>query len=651
MIPDKHQQRAIDAFIAGTQHVRVPATAGSGKTTLGLGAVVACVERGRIDPASILVTTFTRKAADEFRARLNRQLGAARARAVHVGTYHSWGLRQLRGLSEVPGHRFDMAQCIDVHNATRIGKGRVWEQIIRYAPQGITGIGAPSLGLRDAHWRDYDGAVSFLRSHDLEVGDRKTRLWCRAHPDQVPERFVEAWTLYEAVKQALGLWSFADVLTAYAQHLEHHPEPFARVVVDEVQDNDLVQARIMAQWAKNCPVLLLGDVCQAVYAFRGAVPEVFLDAPERLQGDVLTVPLPTNYRSGSALVELGSAVVQGQPWALVDQPVASRSTKGRISVVAGKTPADLATRLLGRIQATRGSRPFGSYTVLCRTNAECGLYEGVAMELGIPVRLLGRSFWESRVVRDFAAYAALTRIDSSAALEQVYNRPLRYLPLGTVQLVSLRILSGQSLLDSLDLEIRRSRRALRRNLSSLRTDLVELRALGWPAQVERIAQWLRPSTDDAQLEGHAADEDGRQKLVDIVQNYALRLDDGLSFARYAEAAAAASRTRKAPANKRLTLSTIHRYKGLQSPVVAVVATRGRLPHDRGEPDEERRLFYVATTRAEDELWLGYAENADSGDPLGPSPFLAETGIAKILETHAGWLSAPHQAGRPGGLHV
>jgi len=642
---DPEQQAVVRAVVAGEGHLRVPASAGSGKTRTLVASVAACLQAG-VPPDRILVATFTRKAADEFQKRLGQATTPHLAYQVRVGTFHSLALRRLRAdahlLDDFGGpdgldptdHRshWDMRDCMDVPQCRLMRPARLWSAIVDYSRDGIPGLGRKGLDL-SGNWRDYANTLTYIRSQNVRHGTEAALRYLKDHRAHHPQCFSEAWDLFEAAKEALGAWDFADALDAYLDLVKLAPEYLERVLVDEAQDNDLVQAAIVEEWAQGCPVTLCGDGRQAIYAWRGARPEVFVQADKTL--GAATLSIPTNYRSGARIVRAGAAAVDGQEWAVGDPPKPARDLEGSVELLRGYDSPGAAARGIERIAELHEAEgiPYDHFAILCRTNDECGLFEGVAMEQRVPVHVVGRSFWQAREVQDFLAYSALTQVDNPVAIDRIYNRPMRYIGRATMAKVTRQLHDG-----SLDVALRnvamRERPNTARNLSGLRSDLLGLRALpSWEAQANQIARLLLPppEKDDSKLEGRETDTPARAKLVEIAHTYAGYFDDGLSFVRYAEAALANSTFGEGGHEAgRVTVSTIHKAKGLEWPHVFVLATEGRLPLSQTPEDEERRLFYVAVTRAEDSLTLIYADQNGRGKPAGPSRFILEPAFNTLV---------------------
>lgn len=633
----EEQEAAIAAILRKDNHVRVPASAGSGKTRVLVEAIARLAEGGT-EPEKILAVTFTAKAGKVLEERLVVRLGRSRAARLEVGTYHRLARRRALSSNDQPGHRWSMRRCINVPGCEVGSERRIWSAIVDYDRGGVPGTGAKSLGI-SPKWRQYASAVGYLRALGVREGSEEawTEISRLDAEGQVPPRLQTAWAMFEEAKQALGAWDFADVIDAYVDWLDEHTEAAEVVLVDEAQDNDHVQAAIVESWAQGgAKIVLVGDSRQSLYGFRGAFPELFL-AGSLAGAETQTMPLSTNYRSSAPIVDLGSAIVEGQEWAIGGRPHAHRTEGEPVRTISGADATGCLDGIAHAIKALTGEgREPSEIAVLARTNADCGAVEATLHAHGIPASITGRrSFWASGVVRDLVAYAALCAYESPEALVHVINRPKRYMRTVTGQGIASLMREGagasmaakQWAMSSTNGQQARAARELAADIEAVR------RCSAWADQVKEIRALLTRGSDVADGEepkvGESADEDTKQVTLAKACEIAGRLESASAFVAFAESAANAAVYSTSPLQGRVMISTVHRAKGLEWPVVFVLAADGRLPliHRRGtDIDEERRVAYVAVTRAEDLLYCCWWNESDDGEPCGPSRFLVEAGL-------------------------
>ncbi|MDP3768836.1 MAG: 3'-5' exonuclease, partial [Dehalococcoidia bacterium] len=582
--------------------------------------------REGLDPAALVVTTFTSKAGRELADRLARVLSREARNAARVGTFHGIALRVLKDRDAA---RWDIARCLDVGEATR-AKGVpsaaiLWSRVLSWNAEGIPGLpGIKALDLDDPDTKAYSQAVDVIRAKGLGLVAGEALARESGFPG-----LLDAWQLVDRAKAALGVFDFADVLAAYHAGLAGGSirDRAAVVIVDEAQDNSFVQLEIARLLAQGGALVLVGDGRQAIYAWRGAAPEIFLGA-----GAVLGArdrEIATNYRSGRTIVEIGNRVAEGKDWACGGAARAARADAGSVGVVGAATPIDEADGVARSIQAAidEGSATPGDFAILNRTNAQNGVFEAALVERGIPCVVVGGvPFFARRDVKDVLAYVSLAAGDDLDALARVCNRPRRYLGRAFVAAVKGALGTGDGLVSAIRDVAVDLRRGSRDGALELANTIEGLRDAGWPRAADLAAGVLAPV--EGAGEGASADDDKRG-VVWTVAGVAARFAsarDLLDFAAKCEGAVTKASEGDQVAG-RVTVSTVHRAKGLEWTRVFVSATAGVFPHFRSEGNaareaEEDRLFYVATSRARDSLILTWSAVDSRGKPAGPSVFVA-----------------------------
>ncbi len=580
----------------------VVAGAGTGKT-MTLAARVAWLVRQGADPQRLLLLTFSRRAAAEMARRAGRLLHEAMglpasARPPELpwcGTFHSVAARLLR------------------EEAPRIGLAPGFTVLDRADAQDLLAMTRQALGLAEGEKR-FPLAATCLAIHSRAVNTRTPLAplldehwpWCREHAAEL-QRLFAAYGEAKLQQQSLD---FDDLLLSW-WHLMQVPGMAARiggrfdqVLVDEVQDVNRLQADItQALKPHGRGLTAVGDDAQSIYAFRGADVRHILDWPQRFSPPARVLTLERNYRSTPALLAASNAVIALAPERFAKQLWSDRPAAGRPRLA---TVADEAAQARGVANAVLAQREAGlalrRQAVLFRTATHSAALELELVRRGIPfVKYGGLRFLEAAHVKDVLA---VLRWADNPASQLAALRVARLVPgMGPASL--RRLLAHQAPLAQF--KPPPSAAAAWPALVALMT---QLRGQGarWPDDLQHVVSWMRPHLerlyDDArvrladleQLARIAAGQPGRERFVTE-----LTLDPP-----------EASSDEAGPPRRDedyLILSTIHSAKGQEWSAVHVLnVVDGCLPADMAtgraaEIEEERRLLYVAMTRARDELTL------------------------------------------------
>ena len=578
---DPYQREAITTE---AQPLCVLAAAGSGKTRVLTRRIAWRVNEGSASARYVLALTFTRKAASELRGRLS-SLGLAEP--ATAGTFHAIALAELRRL------------------ATE--RGRPAPVVIASRAPLLSAAAGNDLAHDRASLADLAAEIEWAQAQCLTVRDYSrtaSRLGRSGQCD--PDLVTEIWRRYEREKQRRGVLDFDDLLHRCATELENDPDfaasatwRFRHIFVDEYQDVNPAQLRLLDRWLGDGDDLcVVGDPDQAIYAWNGSDPRALIDFPLRHPGSRV-VRLAVNYRSTEAVLAVASSVLRTEVVSSPDLPareqrdqsgaepgpaLAADSARASVPtqpIVAYETDADEAEGVVAALRRARSpGAPWSSLAVLARTNAQLVLFERALAASGIPFRSGGG--------RAFLARPTVRR-----ALDRLTSRPD---PLG------------------------------------FRAWLEELAALG-PGPSDGVAG-DEPDTFDTPYDDEAAKpgliDDDLAELTSLASEY-LRCDSGPSgegFLSWLEASLRSDPPRQV--GDAVDLVTFHRAKGLEWRVVFVTGLEdGLVPiaHARSPEAiaEERRLLYVACTRAMEDLRCSWARErsfAGRRSARKPSPYLA-----------------------------
>ena len=606
----------------------VLAGAGSGKTRTLTYRVARLLESG-VSPDRILVATFTNKAARSMLLRVSELVGAG-IRLPWGGTFHHIGHKMIRRHADRLGYERNFS-IIDGEDARQMVNACITETVekkIAKFPKGDV--------LRDI----FSFGANTQQSLADVIADRYP------HFSFCGEAIVEVARMYRERKKKLGVMDFDDLLLNWRRLLMEHPdileryaETFLHVLVDEYQDTNLIQGDItdlLAGCHRN--LMVVGDDSQSIYSFRGANYANIISFPERYP-DCRIFRLETNYRSTPEILNMANLTIQKNPRQF---PKTLRAVRGR-----GLRPALVAARNVGQqadfisqriIELMREGISPCDVAVLYRAHYHSMEVQMEFTRRAIPFELRsGIRFFEQAHIKDVASYM---RVLQNPFDEPAWKRLLgHYEKSGRVTVDKIWQAIG---VEKNPLEaflspefLRKSGKAARPGLEQCRKVFQDLLALGAePAHAVIIDLILRNGYEDYLLSAYT---DAQGRVDDLVQlaNFSARFAGMEEFlGEMALLTGVTEEDDEAPGRaEKVILSTIHQAKGLEWKVVFLLwCADGMIPlaralHDPDGEEEERRLFYVATTRAKDELYLSYptVEYSRGGGYVAvkPSRFIRE----------------------------
>jgi DNA helicase II / ATP-dependent DNA helicase PcrA len=623
--------------------VLVLAGAGSGKTRVIAHRIAWLLGVEGIGPRHVLAVTFTNKAAEEMRRRVEDLLLPAGIRPPLIATFHSACVRILR----------ERARLVGLEPSFVIYDEEDRLSIVKEAMRQL------DMDERQTTPASVVHRISHAKNHMLSVEEAE-----RLARTPREERIAQLYRLYEDRLRAVGGVDFDDLLLLVVRLLETSPESLAwyrtlwtHVLVDEYQDTNRAQYRIiqlLTQEHRN--LCVVGDPDQSVYRWRGADLRNILDF-EKDFPDCLVIPLEQNYRSTKRILDIASAIIANNR-ARRDKRLWTENDEGeQARVYRAWDESEEAGWVAQTVRSLHGEGlEYGDVAVFYRTNAQSRVLEDALRRASIPYVIVGGvRFYERREIKDIVAYLRLSvNPADDVAFRRAIAAPSRGVGKATLdRLADAARARGVSLLATCaelpaDLATK-ARRALD-GFGRLIARLAERRAtLTLPAFIDEVA--IASGYRDALKAEQTAEADARleniEELVAASEEFVATQEaagaESVPLEAFLDSIALVADVDSLDEDAEgVTLMTLHSAKGLEFPAVFLTGMEeGVFPHSRSmddpeELEEERRLCYVGITRAEQRLWLSYAlHRRIQGYGLGePSRFLLEIPTEQLVLLNA-----------------
>lgn len=622
----------------------VIAGAGSGKTRVLTYKIAYLINNG-MKPWNILALTFTNKAADEMKQRVGALVGNDMARYLNMGTFHSVFSKILRAEADIIGYTSNFT-IYDESDSRSLIKTIIKEMQLDdkvYKPASI-------------HSR-----ISMAKNN-LMLPDRYVKypdLLERDKMQKIPA-FSNIYSAYCLRCVKANAMDFDDLLTNTYMLFEKnesvrckYSERFKFILVDEYQDTNSVQQNIVCQLSKDhlC-VCAVGDDAQSIYAFRGANIDNILGFRSEFSGARL-FKLERNYRSTQRIVQAANSLIRHNEHQ-IHKEVYSRNSEGnKIKIKPSYSDREEALIVCSEIKKIRKEEKcdYGDFAILYRTNAQSRSFEEAMIKVGIPYKIYGGlSFYQRKEIKDIVAYFRMViNQNDEEAFKRIINYPKRGIGDTTVKkiagLASLNSVSlwqvicepekyglsvSKATLDKLTAFKSMIETFVEQSLTTdayaLAVDIINNSGIRKEVYVDKLPENVSRQENVEELLGSMQEfvcgrkEEGREdeaKLSDFLQEISLQseLDNN-----------------EATENGNVALMTVHSAKGLEFPTVFVVGLEENLfpsmmsQNSPREIEEERRLLYVAITRAERNCFLTYAKSRYRYGKMemeAPSRFLKE----------------------------
>jgi DNA helicase-2/ATP-dependent DNA helicase PcrA len=626
------QQREAVAHVEGP--LLLLAGAGSGKTRVITHRIAHLIEAHHIPGPAVLAVTFTNKASQEMRDRVNALLGdSSRSKTPLVSTFHSFCVRALRrdggSLAEIrPGFTRQFT-IYDADDQVALIKS-VYKQ----------------LGLDDKFmpYRAMLARVSHGKSHDESPPD-----WFNAANDPKLTRQAKIYELYEERLRQANALDFDDLLLETVRLMKHdaalralYNRNFEFVMIDEYQDTNACQyqlMRLLTESRRN--VCVVGDEDQSIYGWRGADIRNILDF-ERDYPNAVVIRLEQNYRSTKNILEAASAVVAHNKERKGKWLWTHAETGTKIGCYEAPDGENEALFIADTIEKIISRNPLERVAVLYRTNSQSRQIEEALRRYGRKYLVVGGfSFYQRAEVKDLLAYLRiLFTPQDSIALLRIVNTPARGIGKGTIEQVEqVALKNGISIWKALPMMLE-ARAFPTRAEAALRSFLALIGRLTELAHEQPVHELLRAILEqtgyEAMLKSDTSPEAETRlaNLEELVNAAAGAADRGETAAEFLDHAALVADADGVDEKAAVSLLTMHNAKGLEFPNVFIAGLEeGLFPHSRSltseaAMEEERRLCYVGMTRAEKRLYLSsarYRRRFGGGQPEVslPSRFLKE----------------------------
>jgi len=619
----------------------VIAGAGSGKTRVLTYRIVHLINEG-IDPFNILALTFTNKAAKEMKKRISQSVGVSIAKNIWMGTFHSVFARILRTEASYIGYPANFT-IYDTQDSERLVSNIIKELKLNKDNYKAKQIRNRISSLKN----NFISPEKYYSVPDLVEQDKISKR----------EEFVTIYKRYNDRCFKASAMDFDDLLLKTNELLNKFPEilskyqdKFRYIMVDEYQDTNYSQYLIIKSLSDRYENLcVVGDDSQSIYSFRGANIDNILNFKKHYP-NCSTYKLEQNYRSSNNIVQCANSLIKKNKFKLDKTIWTSNEDGDKILVNKSQTDSDEGRFIASSIFQEKNNEYLdnSSFAVLYRTNAQSRSIEDALRKINIEYQVFGGlSFYQRKEIKDVLAYLRLTQNQNDEeSFRRIINFPTR--GIGQTTIDKLTLISEKenlSLFDSIskiknyDIKINSSTIDKLENFQNLILSLKVFsnnnNALDTATHILNKSFIINYYKDEGSLESFNRIEN-IEELINGINDFMLGQNElyesDKSLSKYLEDVALYSETDKNIESNKVSLMTIHMAKGLEFPVVYVVGLEENLfpsimsINSREEIEEERRLFYVAMTRAEKKLILSYCNQRFKWGNIvesEPSRFLSE----------------------------
>jgi DNA helicase II / ATP-dependent DNA helicase PcrA len=599
-----------EAVVCENKNLLVLAGAGSGKTRVLTSRIAWLLQQGKASPFSILAVTFTNKAANEMKGRVEKSNGSSSG-GMWIGTFHGLAHRFLR-LHWQEANLPESFQILDSQDQNRLIK-----RILK------------SLDLSEEKWPVKQAQWFINNKKDEGVRPQ----YIDAKSDFYLQTMVKIYTVYEEACQRGGMVDFAELLLRShelwlnkKELLKHYQQRFKHILVDEFQDTNTVQyAWIRMLAGADSSVMIVGDDDQSIYGWRGAKVENI----QRFQkefSDVSLILLEQNYRSTGNILTAANKLIANNCERMGKNLWTDLGDGDLISLYTAFNDRNEAQFIADKISTWfEGGNNYQECAVLYRSNAQSRIIEEILVQRGIPYRVYGGvRFFERLEIKDALAYMRLVdNRDNDAAFERAVNTPARGIGARTISFVrqlakekNVSMWRAAKELISINKLPARAANAVQTFLNLIDGIEKETKELNLDELTEHVlhASGLFDYYKKEKNENARARIENLEELVSATKEFELDDDEKqpLLTAFLSHAALEAGENQAGEFVDAVQLMTLHAAKGLEFPLVFLSGAEeglfpSRISIEEGNLEEERRLCYVGMTRAMKKLHITCAE--------------------------------------------
>ena len=619
----------------------VIAGAGSGKTRVLTYRIVHLINQN-IDPFNILALTFTNKAAAEMKKRISESVGDSQARNIWMGTFHSVFAGILRSEAPLLGYPTNFT-IYDTYDSERLVSNIIKELNLNKDHYKTKQIRNRISSLKN----NFITVENYFNNPEIIEVDKMSK---RSEFGNIYKRYVERCFRSSVMDFDDLLLKTNELLNKFPEVLSKYQDKFRYILVDEYQDTNYSQYLIIKALSdRHQNLCVVGDDSQSIYSFRGANIDNILNF-KKYYPDCKIYKLEQNYRSSNNIVQCANSLIQNNQFKL-DKTIWTQNNDGeKIIINKSLSDSDEGRYVASNIFERKNNELLNnsSFAVLYRTNAQSRAVEDALRKINIEYQVFGGlSFYQRKEIKDVLAYLRLIEnLNDEESLRRIINFPPRGI--------------GQTTLDKLTLISEKQNISLFDSISNLNDPLVKINK----GTIEKLENFMNQilsfkvfsqNNNACETVSHIINKiqivnfyknegslesfnriENIEELVnginDFIEGQEELFESDKSLSKYLEDVALYSETDKEVSNERVSLMTVHMAKGLEFPIVYVIGMEENLfpsvmsINSREEVEEERRLFYVAMTRAEKSLTLSYCNQRFKWGNLNecePSRFLSE----------------------------
>lgn len=617
----------------------VNAGAGAGKTTSMVGRITRLIKQG-VNPSSIFVSTFTKASALDMTKRLSRSIGKGEAKRVMIGTTHSLFYTFLKNCRDYMGDRSKTTILMDYK------KYKFFLDLIKehdlYCKSPLV----------------YMTHISNLKNKDIDSIEHaesinKNPMYKGSTPKNNSDAAISfGYLAYSNWTKKNNFIDFDDMLfLTYREltnpknkkYLDILRKTIKYIMIDEAQDLNGIQYKLIELIAgDNKNIMLILDDFQAIYGWRGSHIQRLFDFIEKHNPEIINIT--TNYRCPPSVVHASNRLISHNTRQINKKLLPAKDIANEPIVMMSFDPEEEAENVIDKIEEFLShGYDFGDFCILYRTNAQARALVDRFENHKIPYDVKSEySFYDRSDVKDILAYLRII-VDpenaTSADFDRIINKPLRYLPKNLIYAVEdleddknlPSFWAAFKRYDESKARLSHSQRIemqkLIRGICDLQMDYLhrELKTSELINMIVSVFQYERVLNDTKPLEG---DEDGKLNIEAIISGASNfpRPEDFLDFAKKQT-----EKKKKDKGDDRINLMTIHGSKGMEFPIVFVIGMCDKImPYYKSvtlmEREEERRLCYVAVTRAEEHLILSAINGSFGRMKVAASPYILEMGL-------------------------